>query len=48
MQKNKRNIIDSFYNYLEVLNEKNSYYDQKYYEAGFKDAFTLIMIALSQ
>ena len=48
MKKNKENIIDAFYKYLEILNERNSYYDQKYYEAGFKDAFRLAMIALSE
>lgn len=48
MKKNKENIIDAFYKYLEILNERNSYYDQKYYEAGFKDAFRLVMIALSE
>lgn len=48
MKQNKRNIIDAFYKYLEVLNERNSYYDQKYYEAGFKDAFKLMLIALSE
>lgn len=48
MQKNKRNIIDSFYRYLEVLNERNSYYDQKYYESGFKDAVKLILVTLSK
>ena len=48
MKQSKRNIIDLFYKYLEVLNERNSYYDQKYYEAGFKDAFRLVMIVLSE
>lgn len=48
MKKNKENIIDAFYKYLEILNERNSYYDQKYYEAGFKDAFRMVMIVLSE
>ncbi len=48
MKQNKRNIIDLFYKNLEVLNERNSHYDQKYYEAGFKDAVKLMFITLSE
>lgn len=48
MKKDKSNIINSFYNYLEVLNERSAYYEQKYYKEGFKDAFKLMLIVLGE
>ncbi len=41
-------ILDLFYEYLELSNNKNAYYDQKYYKAGFKDAVGLLMICLNE
>lgn len=43
-----RIILDLFYEYLELSNKKNAYYDQKYYKAGFKDAVELLMICLNE
>ena len=37
----KDKIISSFYECLEVNNEMNSYFNQKYYESGFTDAVKL-------
>lgn len=42
-----RIILDLFYEYLELSNKKNAYYDQKYYKSGFKDAVGLLMICLN-
>ena len=40
-------ILDLFYEYLELANEKNSYYEQKYYKVGFKDAIGLLISCLN-
>ncbi|MCI9017216.1 MAG: hypothetical protein HFJ53_08690 [Clostridia bacterium] len=43
MKQTKSEIMNLFYDYIEIFNDRNSYFEQKYYEAGFKDAVALIL-----
>lgn len=43
MKQTKSEIMNLFYDYIEIFNDRNSYFEQKYYETGFKDAIALIL-----
>lgn len=48
MKQTKCEIMNLFYDYIEIFNDRNSYFEQKYYEAGFKDAVGLILQSIKE
>lgn len=48
MKQTKCEIMNLFYDYIEIFADRNSYFEQKYYEAGFKDAVGLILRSIKK
>ena len=48
MKQTKCEIMNLFYYYIEIFADRNSYFEQKYYEAGFKDAVGLILRSIKK
>lgn len=48
MKQTKCEIMNLFYDYIEIFDDRNSYFEQKYYEAGFKDAVGLILRSIKK
>ena len=48
MKRTKCEIMNLFYDYIEIFNDRSSYFEQKYYEAGFKDAVGLILQSIKK
>ena len=43
----KRNIIDAFNEYSNALEYREGYFNEKYYKAGVKDAFNMLINCLA-